>query len=651
MDFPTFTYYAGFEKEFKRLTKKYSKIKYFKDNYGKLYEQFKNDDLDSDNDEEEIFESEEDDDDDDVFDEMASNDKKIKKNKIIELKKNHLFYYKISKKYNYNKNYDSNEREYECGIMIFDKEIEDWLYDNENMVLDEINGITYCEIDSFFTFINDFRIKKENNEYKNPKQLLFIEYVEKLFSKDYKKFDKMISNKSIDFNSIWYYFDKIKTYYVVDHNDQKICFLYDSFNYTQTDSGKVLILNGYLSYCNDKGIIYNAPYEFEIKYYDGKKDIDSFNIETLNEDYKKLFLERKNKVIKLSSEIKQMHLKGNQYIVGQKLFIIDRDERVMVDNTQEKYIYNLLGPEFKKSKVNIHKLQNELKINNDYTLYPFVPVFNLGNSKTWGTAFYDSIKEIEYNDDIFSKIVMKEDKKNILNILIKNYDSEESTNLIKNKGKNLIFLLHGPPGVGKTLTAEATSDLLRKPLYNISISDIDLDASKLEICLKEIDKICQKWNAILLIDEAEIFLEARNYSDISRNVIVATFLKFLEYSKNIIFLTTNRLETLDVAVKSRISLIITYPKLSCKERSTIWENLLKDYEFTNKKNLISQLSDNEINGREISNLLDVIKTVFKSKEIPINSVIENDEFLKIFKKCLSINNESEFKIKESSLYC
>ena len=34
----------------------------------------------------------------------------------------------------------------------------------------------------------------------------------------------------------------------------------------------------------------------------------------------------------------------------------------------------------------------------------------------------DSIKEIEYNDDIFSKIVMKEDKKNILNILIKNYD-------------------------------------------------------------------------------------------------------------------------------------------------------------------------------------------------------------------------------------
>ena len=649
MEPPTYTYYAGFEKEFKRITKKYSKIKYFRENYGKQYDEFKKDDLDSDKEDEDNFESDDEDDEDDVFDEMKSNDKKIKKNKINELKKNNLFYYKISKKYHYSKGFDSNEREYECGIMIFDKEIEDWLYE-EDLVLDEINGITYCEIDNFFSFINDFRIKLNNNEYKNPKSNLFIEYIEKLFAKDYKKYDKMISTGSMDFNSIWYYFDKINTYYVVEHNDQKICFLYECFTYTQTESGKVILLHGFLTYCNEKGTMYNAPYEFEIKYFDGKKDLQSFNIEKMNDSHKEIFLNRKDKIVQMCSDIKQMHLKGNQYIVGQKIFSIERDERVMVDNSQEKFIYNYLGPEFKKSKVNVHKLENELKINNDYTLYPFVPIFNLGNSKMWGTCYFEDLKEIEFYDDVFDKIVMKEDKKSILNVLIKNYDSNQSTNLIKNKGKNLIFLLHGPPGVGKTLTAEATSDLLRKPLYNINIGDIDLDGSKLEICLKEIDKICQKWNAILLIDEAEIFLEARNYSDISRNVIVAIFLKFLEYSKNIIFLTTNRLETLDVAVRSRISLIITYPKLSCKERSTIWENLLKDYTFSNKKSLINKLSENEINGREISNLLDVIKTVFKSKNVELNKEIDNEEFLKIFKKCLSINNESEFKIKESSLY-
>ena len=35
--------------------------------------------------------------------------------------------------------------------------------------------------------------------------------------------------------------------------------------------------------------------------------------------------------------------------------------------------------------------------------------------------------------------------------------------VVEGKGGSAVFLLHGPPGSGKTLTAEAIAEMLRKP--------------------------------------------------------------------------------------------------------------------------------------------------------------------------------------------
>ncbi|KAL2674245.1 hypothetical protein Neosp_012696 [[Neocosmospora] mangrovei] len=71
-------------------------------------------------------------------------------------------------------------------------------------------------------------------------------------------------------------------------------------------------------------------------------------------------------------------------------------------------------------------------------------------------------------------------------------------------GKGLIVLLHGAPGVGKTSTAECVADLCRKPLYPITCGDLGITAVEVETRLKRIFIQAQKWECVLLLDEASV---------------------------------------------------------------------------------------------------------------------------------------------------
>lgn len=103
-------------------------------------------------------------------------------------------------------------------------------------------------------------------------------------------------------------------------------------------------------------------------------------------------------------------------------------------------------------------------------------------------------------------------------------------------------VLHGPPGTGKTLTAEGISELLKCPLYMVSAGELGTDSRMLEAELQRLLDICHAWGAILLLDEADVFLEKRDMHEIHRNALVSIFLRQLEYFQGILFLTTNRVE-------------------------------------------------------------------------------------------------------------
>ena len=68
-----------------------------------------------------------------------------------------------------------------------------------------------------------------------------------------------------------------------------------------------------------------------------------------------------------------------------------------------------------------------------------------------------------------------------------------------------------------------------------------------------------------------MFLQRRNKTDLHRNAIVSVFLRVLEYYSGILFLTTNRIGTIDPAFKSRIHMSLKYPRLSQKITKEIWE--------------------------------------------------------------------------------
>jgi hypothetical protein len=76
----------------------------------------------------------------------------------------------------------------------------------------------------------------------------------------------------------------------------------------------------------------------------------------------------------------------------------------------------------------------------------------------------------------------------------------------------------------------------------VSAGELGTDSRYLESELQKILDICHAWGAILLLDEADVFLEKRNMQDIHRNALVSIFLRQLEYFQGILFLTTNRVE-------------------------------------------------------------------------------------------------------------
>ncbi|KJR88314.1 ATPase, AAA family protein [Sporothrix schenckii 1099-18] len=248
--------------------------------------------------------------------------------------------------------------------------------------------------------------------------------------------------------------------------------------------------------------------------------------------------------------------------------------------------------------------------------------------KMWLEFTVSSVKDIHWNKDAYESLVLESKTKDIVKALVESHKyhaAESIDDVIQGKGKGLVAVLHGPPGTGKTLTAEGISELLKCPLYMVSAGELGTDSRFLESELQKILDICHAWGAILLLDEADVFLEKRNMHDIHRNALVSIFLRQLEYFQGILFLTTNRVETFDDAFQSRIHLALRYDILDQRAKKAIFKIFIERVRVLEKIEMMpfsdedyNDLARNELNGRQIKNTVRTAQALAVNKKEPMS---------------------------------
>jgi SpoVK/Ycf46/Vps4 family AAA+-type ATPase len=237
--------------------------------------------------------------------------------------------------------------------------------------------------------------------------------------------------------------------------------------------------------------------------------------------------------------------------------------------------------------------------------------------KEWVRLYVSNIKPIKWNKQPYEDLVLPEATKHLVKALvtirassIKKKGEHTGFDIISGKGNGLIMLFHGSPGTGKTLTAESVAEIAEMPLYPITCGDIGTEPDEVEKYLRLVFQLGKRWNCVLLLDEADVFLEERSLTDLQRNSLVSVFLRMIEYYEGILILTSNRVGTFDDAFRSRIHIALHYEDLKPRSRKQIWSNFLTRLEDTEEgenveeiKDRLDELAKHNLNGREIRNAL------------------------------------------------
>lgn len=236
----------------------------------------------------------------------------------------------------------------------------------------------------------------------------------------------------------------------------------------------------------------------------------------------------------------------------------------------------------------------------------------------------------EYDRSLAAKLVLPPEVRDLIEILISS--ASDFKDVVEGKSNGSVILCAGPAGVGKTLTAEVYSEAMERPLYSVQCSQLGVKPEKLEEELHRVFSRAQRWNAIALLDEADVYVMARG-EDLQQNAIVGVFLRVLEYYSGTLFLTTNRSDKVDDAIASRCIARIDYEIPSPEDQRRLWRILADTAEVgiadTVIEGILKTPGLDNLSGRDIKNLIKLARAVSQAKGEPIT--VEMVAFVKRFK--------------------
>jgi hypothetical protein len=235
-------------------------------------------------------------------------------------------------------------------------------------------------------------------------------------------------------------------------------------------------------------------------------------------------------------------------------------------------------------------------------VHPLVPCFDLKRHARL-RVHVNNLTEYVYRPEVASGLVIPERDRALIDLLV-DQASNNFQDVVEGKGQSMNILSGGVAGTGKTLTAEVFAEFKGRPLYNVQCSKLGLNPEQVEQNLGIVLQRANRWSAILLLDEADVYIRRRG-DDLRRNAIVGVFLRVLEYAQCILFMTTNLAGDVDDAIASRCIVKISYDLPSADAQHKIWRALADLNRIDLPEDTITAFvaAHPRISGRDVKNLL------------------------------------------------
>lgn len=252
------------------------------------------------------------------------------------------------------------------------------------------------------------------------------------------------------------------------------------------------------------------------------------------------------------------------------------------------------------------------------------------------------IEEKVYLDDV----VLDDDKKEAIVTRIDEFLAAKNAFEV-NKG----LILTGHPGTGKTYLVKALAN--EKNCYFMSPSLADIKAEYVGQTGPKVKRLFQQARAnaptIIFIDEADTVFPSRDsYGDDSDSFskdMVNQFLVEMDGmttgdSKVFVVAATNRVNSLDNAIKSRLGKPIEIPLPNNVQRKMLFANLLAKEGMTFDSSRYSFINSfiektNHMSGRDIKSFVNNMREYTQKNCRAIKEYIDEDETKQLFYACLA----------------
>ena len=500
------------------------------------------------------------------------------------------------------------------------------LTDNEDFYNDQ------CVLSAayLYNFHNEMKSRCENG---NIELLTLCADLAELFSSKIKQFERMNEDGKTTFDNLKNYFKPMEKFTAQDKNGFMVGSHVVSSSHVQVGPGVMAFqIIGKLTQSNGQKFVQTSQ-KFYIMQFSGLRRVEDLEVQPMT-DVNLVKLTERGRVFKehglgchfkqYTGEMFKMGMYGPVYFESTGRIMIDPVGYKNYNPNSNRALFNVGANNYGGDDSAVcEDIPDEL-------LFMTSPTF-LGFSfreKIWGEIVVDKVSNIKFDDEAMKYLVLDHELKNLLTAMVTESDVG-FTDIVQNKSGGCIIMLQGEPGIGKTLTCEVIAEKLHRPLYSVTVGELGVSPESLERKLASIQELVESWNAILLLDEADILMEKRLDGDITRNAMAGILLRLLEKYSGIMFLTTNRMASIDNAFKSRISMNIEYNTLDHNSRLKVWKNLLEASKMIYlSDDDVDYLADIDINGRQIKNSIRMVQKVnyHENKQCNVNEI---DKLIKI----------------------